>query len=131
MANSHNNVTFDEISINNALESMNNLLQFLKSISASDVPNEIKTTLFNIYEKCGYLITFWEIYDKKGYFEYKIDDSLWGDNLLFKYLFEDYITVLLNSRSGKYDLFCTLCDIGFDCKKDVLMNHLGDENHYL
>ncbi|XP_075233984.1 uncharacterized protein LOC142331777 isoform X2 [Lycorma delicatula] len=131
MANSHNNVTFDEISINNALESMNNLLQFLKSISASDVPNEIKTTLFNIYEKCGYLITFWEIYDKKGYFEYKIDDSLWGDNLLFKYLFEDYITVLLNSRSGKYDLFCTLCDIGFDCKKDVLMNHLGNENHYL
>lgn len=126
MSSKKENITID---ISSLITKIEDALYHLKNINLSQILINDRARLNSIYEKLGFLVTALEIHNKNAYFEYKIDDYLWSDNILLKYLFEDCITYASNQHGGKSQLHCLTCKNFFFSSVQSLYQHLNDPSH--
>ncbi|XP_075233912.1 uncharacterized protein LOC142331740 isoform X2 [Lycorma delicatula] len=121
--------SFDINYVFKALKDIDKFLIYMKNLHPSQISVEVSSELNNLFEKSGYLLSLWEVCSKRAYFDYKIEESLWGDHFFFKYLYEDCITYCLNNITGVNDLYCMVCEVGINSNTVSLIEHVTHQSH--
>ncbi|XP_075234064.1 uncharacterized protein LOC142331815 isoform X2 [Lycorma delicatula] len=129
-----NDKIFNETCATLNLKRTEKFLLFLKNSEPSDVSHNFKIKISCLNEQLNNLLTTWELENNDSNVinkRNKIDDYLWDDNFLLKHIFENCIFYSETVSKPEFlpQLYCSICDVNFICKKENLLIHLKEKQH--